>query len=345
MRNGMAFALAVALMSAMAAMAEKRPDAGVRWIDAKTLPIEGRAFDNTKFYYDRLPVEAEGRVPDRVWRLSHDSCGMLYRFRTDTRHLSVKWRGSGALDVYRRNPDGGKWIFDRKIGARGGPTNVWELLWRPGHECLVYLPNTCPVQDVCFGVDAQTKLDPIVPAKKPIVWYGVSSTQGVGASRPGMNFPAIVSRRLDVPFVNLSFSGAGKMEMEMCDYVAAIDACVYVLDTAGNMDEKLVRERYEKFVRELHRRRPDVPIVLTEERVYNSERKLPTPRSREIAAIRDRLAAESGWKLGYVRSEEMFPRDTDDTAADADGGHPNDFGMMMLADAYQRAIEAALGKK
>lgn len=29
---------------------------GLKWIDGRLLPIEGRAFDDTEHYYDRLPV-------------------------------------------------------------------------------------------------------------------------------------------------------------------------------------------------------------------------------------------------------------------------------------------------
>ena len=50
---------------------------------------------------------------------------------------------------------------------------------------------------------------------KPVVFYGTSITQGGCASRPGMSFVNIVGRDLDVPVVNLGFSGSGLMELEM----------------------------------------------------------------------------------------------------------------------------------
>ena len=35
---------------------------GVKWIDGRLLPLEGRAFDGTEHYYDRLPTNVtEGR--------------------------------------------------------------------------------------------------------------------------------------------------------------------------------------------------------------------------------------------------------------------------------------------
>ena len=63
-----------------------------------------------------------------------------------------------------------------------------------------------------------------------------------------------------------------------------------------------------------------------------------------LAEMAARLAKEPGWKLFHVRAESMFPNDVDETTMDSPDGHPSDFGMMQLADAYQRQIAAALGR-
>jgi hypothetical protein len=48
--------------------------------------------------------------------------------------------------------------------------------------------------------------------KKPIVFYGTSITQGGSASRPGLAYPSIISRDINVETINLGFSGNGKFE-------------------------------------------------------------------------------------------------------------------------------------
>lgn len=327
----------------------------VRWIDGRDLPIEGRAFSDTKSFYDRLPAEAEGRVTPGVWGLSHHTAGMLLRFRTDSRFIKLRWDlqggdldmanmsrcGKSGFDVYRRAKDG-RWRLVRACAPSAQNNNLAEVGWTPGEECMVNFPLYNGVKSMAVGIDAKAKLEPIVPKTKPIVWYGVSTTQGASASRPGMAFPAIISRRLDIPHVNLGFSGCGKMEMEMCDYVARLEASVYVIDTPGNLNLKLMEERYEKFLRELHRRCPDTPIVIAEERIYSSERTKDAPMNLYLRAMRDRLVAEGGWKLHYVYSKDMFPKEIDETPVDSPGGHPSDLGMIQLADAYQKAIAAAL---
>ena len=58
-----------------------------------------------------------------------------------------------------------------------------------------------------------------------------------------MAFTAIVGRQLDIPVINLGFSGSGKMEPEMADLLAELDPSVYVLDCIWNMSPELVAER------------------------------------------------------------------------------------------------------
>ena len=56
---------------------------GVRWIDGKLLPIEGRAFDNVDHYYDRLPSNVTAKVNGGVRAMRHHTAGMQFRFTTD----------------------------------------------------------------------------------------------------------------------------------------------------------------------------------------------------------------------------------------------------------------------
>ena len=51
-----------------------------------------------------------------------------------------------------------------------------------------------------------------IRTNKPIVFYGTSITQGASASRPGMAYPAIISRKLNVETMNFGFSGNGRFE-------------------------------------------------------------------------------------------------------------------------------------
>jgi hypothetical protein len=87
-----------------------------------------------------------------------------------------------------------------------------------------------------IGVPEDKNFSPLpLNKKKPIVVYGTSIAQGACASRPGMAWTAILGRRMNIPLINLGFSGNGKLEKEMLDLIAEIDAEVYILDCLQNM--------------------------------------------------------------------------------------------------------------
>ena len=44
---------------------------GLKWIDGRLLPIEGRAFDDTEHYYDRLPAGVTTNVNGGVRAMKH----------------------------------------------------------------------------------------------------------------------------------------------------------------------------------------------------------------------------------------------------------------------------------
>jgi hypothetical protein len=160
-----------------------------------------------------------------------------------------------------------------------------------------------------------------------------------------------------VPIVNLGFSGSGRMEMEMSEHLAAIDASCYVLDCLWNMGsirntkekcaadlrgikpgvDAMVRVRYEPFIRNLRRLRPDVPIVMAEQcDVYC---KGPNAKDVFIKKLYEKLIAE-GWKnLVYLPKTEMYTGDLEGTV---DGCHPNDLGMMSMSKAFGKAVKEAL---
>jgi len=345
---------------------------GVKWIDGKYLPIEGKAFSNTTAYYDRLPSNLTVKVNGGVRGMRSHSSGLQFRFRTDSKKLTFKWvptsdslgmdhmpsTGKSGIDVYRQLEDG-RWVYVNTGRIRSAKGGELSLKWEPGTPCLVNLPLYNGIKSFTLGIDRDAKVEALGPRKsgvnKPVVFYGTSITHGGCASRPGLAFPSIVGRHLDVPIVNLGFSGSGRMEMEMSEHLAAIDASCYVLDCLWNMntvrsetpdfaditDRKppfpVVRARYEPFIRNLRRLRPDVPIVMAEQcDVYC---KGQSEKDLFMRKIYEKLIAE-GWKnLVYLPKDEMYSGDLEGTV---DGCHPNDLGMMSMAVAFGKAVREAL---
>ena len=346
---------------------------GVKWIDGKYLPIEGRVFDDVEHYYDRLPSNVTEKVNGGVRSMKHHTAGLQFRFRTDSKRLTFKWvpyqeglamdhmpaTGVSGIDVYRFDAQANAWRYVKTgriwDGVKGGSLAVD---WTPGDACLVNLPLYNGVKSFTLGVDPSAAVEALGPRKsgvdKPVVFYGTSITHGGCASRPGLAFVNVVGRDLDVPVVNLGFSGSGKMELEMSDHLARIDASCYVLDCLWNMDDAMVAANYEPFIRNLRAKRPGVPIVMAEQcDVFCGG---PNGKDRFIRALYGKLkaedpswfaqvfcGAEAKWgDLVYLPKDRMYIGDCEGTV---DGCHPNDWGMMSMAKAFGEAVREAMGIK
>jgi len=340
---------------------------GVQWLDGRYLPLEGKMFTDVDRFYDRLPRNVTKNVNGGVRGMKCHSAGLQFRFRTDSPKLTFRWvpinrnlamdhmpaTGVSGIDVYAQGSDG-VWRYVKTGRIRSGaghacPTGTLSIAWAPGTPCLVNLPLYNGIQSFSLGVKPGSKIEALPPRKsgvnKPVVFYGTSITHGGCASRPGLAFPSVVGRKLDVPVVNLGFSGSGVMEFEMSEHLAAIDASCYVLDclwnmgmaTEGSRKGRNVDENYEPFIRNLRAKRPGVPIVMAEQcDVYCLG---PNAKDRFIRKLYDKLVAE-GWKnLVYLPKDGMYTGDLEGTV---DGCHPNDWGMMSMGQAFSVGVARAL---
>lgn len=336
---------------------------GVKWIDGKFLPIEGRAFNDTEHYYDRLPANVTTNVNEGVRSMKHHTSGMLFRFVTDSKKLHFKWvpyngmlsmdhmpsTGVSGIDVYRWDATRGRWLYVKTgriwDAKKGGSLSID---WTPGTPCIVNLPLYNGIRSFQLGVDPSAKVEAYPHASgiaKPVVFYGTSITHGGCCSRPGLGFVNIVGRDLEVPVVGLGFSGSGRGELEMSEHMAAIDASCYVIDSVWNMGSGLMAANYEKFVRNLRRLRPDVPIVLAEGcDVYcgTAQSQEIMKRNKLVRPTYEKLLKE-GWKdLHFLASRDQM---SDDFEGTVDGCHPNDLGMMSMSKAFGKVVKRALKLK
>mgnify|MGYP006277403133 CR=1 FL=1 len=342
------------------------------WHDARHLTVEGRGWADTARFFDRLPGRAEATVRDAVWRLARHAAGIAVRFRTDSDRIAARWTlahaelamphmpatGVSGLDLYVLDGGGWRWIGS---GRPSGKTT--EATLAKGippvdasddhglRDYLLYLPLYNGVDALEIGVAPAAEVTPAPPRPpdrtRPIVFYGTSITQGGCGSRPGMAYPAILGRRLDRPVVNLGFSGNGRLDAELGELLAEVDAAAYVLDCGPNMTVDMVADRTVPFVTALRRARPLTPIVLVGTVAYPAGAVLPgsrTPSAEKNAALAAALAqltARGVTGLYHVPGETLLGADGEDTV---DGTHPTDLGFLRMADALgptlRRAVEA-----
>lgn len=338
-----------------------RVEEGIAWYDVSKWGVEGKGWTDTARYYDRLPAKAEGVVRGAVWNLSRHSAGMATRFETDANKILVRCRllsgnlamshmpatGVSGVDLYGQNDEGQwRWVGVSRPSAQDVKATLADGLLPGRRAYMIYLPLYNGVESLEIGVPEGAGFQPIAPrSKKPIVYYGTSIAHGACASRPGMSFSAILGRWFDRPVINLGFSGNGRMDAEVADLLAELDACVFVIDCLPNMEADAIAERTEPLVQRLRKSHPETPIVLVEDRTYANTPFLPARRKRHdtsraaFRAAYERLVAGGVKNLHYVEGETLLG---DDGEATTDGSHPSDLGMMRMAEALTPTLKTVL---
>ncbi|WP_316748692.1 SGNH/GDSL hydrolase family protein [Pedobacter gandavensis] len=335
--------------------------------------IHGRGWANGyKGDYDRLPSGAAQKVRKAVWNLAENSAGLNLRFKSDATEIVVKLTVSGShamphmpatgvsgVDLYVKDVDG-KWLWCAgKFDF--GDTITYRFLNISGkasqlkdREYRLYLPlyNTVKWMEIAVPKEASFSRIPVKQQEKPIVVYGTSIAQGACATRPGLAWTSIVGRKLDRSMVNLGFSGNGKLEPEVLDYITQIDAKLYILDCLPNlisadMTNGSLRKKIADAVAQIQAKRPGTPILLTEHDGF-SEAEMQPIRKKEQATInkvlRDAVDSlkKAGTKNLYLLSQQAIGQDIESMV---DGVHPNDIGMMNYARAYEKKIKEIFNEK
>ena len=183
--------------------------------------------------------------------------------------------------------------------------------------------------------------------KKPVVYYGSSIAQGASASRPGLAYTNLLSRRLDRGFVNFGFNGEGTFDASVGKAMSDIDAALYTIDCIPNSKKEIIYERAVRLVQLLKSRRPATPILLVEGSYYDDrrfEKEGNTDIDAKRAALRqayDTLIRAGVSRLYYKTGNGLTGYDHEATV---DGVHPNDVGMQRFAAQMEPVIRSILAK-
>ena len=131
------------------------------------------------------------------------------------------------------------------------------------------------------------------------------------------------------------------MEDVLGECLAEIDASLYVLDTVGNMEVPLLKERFEKFVRRLRAKKPGVPIAIS----VNLWAADWADRNNFLRELFIRLKQEDPtlWKDLYLLGDDRAAIDPDGESA-VDGYHLNDLGSMRFGTYMGKQIISIIRK-
>lgn len=342
----------------------------IRWHEPGTpsFPLSGLAWhaSGSTPKYRRLPVVPSGAIPPSVDRLADSTAGVQLKFRTDSPVVRIRAHLAGPATMYHM-PATGQCGFDLYLADTDdweySATGRFELHQAYQYETDVFAGPKGRVRsfllnfplyqgvsslEVGLTADARIESPPEFSRSGRVVVYGTSITQGGCASRPGMLYTNILSRRLDTEFVNLGFSGSGKGEPEVVSLVASVEQpSLFILDyeanteAAGDLGTTLPKAL--DLLREHH---ADVPIAIVSR--VRFARDLTNPdscarrdRSAEMQQTLVKKRREAGDKrIHFIDGRTLLGADFNECTVD--GVHLTDLGFMRMADSLEPMVRSLL---
>ena len=341
------------------------PFAELEWIPLSDPRLEVRGFafwDDAPGDFRRLPRESEPTLSPALNLLARNTSGGRVLFRTNSSMLALRARytsppgmrnmhafGQSGIDVYI---DG---VYRSTLAPRGKADArdiVIADIAVEERAITLYLPLYMGLESLEVGlVPGASVVATTEPATLPVIFYGTSITQGGCASRPGLSYPAMVSRELGIDFLNMGWSGQGVAQPEVLEWIAPLPAAAWVIHMGANhrSAESLV-ESIERMITAIRDKGPkDVPIICFTPILMTFELPMsptnPNPQPAMRVAVREliaRLQAEGDTNLILVEGLELLG--PDDTDGMVDEIHPNDLGFRRIADGLIPVLREALDR-
>ncbi|SOD20515.1 SGNH/GDSL hydrolase family protein [Pedobacter xixiisoli] len=334
--------------------------AQVKFYPAKQFTMVGKAQETDSFYH-RLDTNRYKGLPPRIVQLLSNTAGLAISFKTNSTSISAKWCVSRSrpnpyltpiankgLDLYVKID--GKWQFAGigKNTALCSDEVIINNMDNTEKEFLLYLPLYDVIRQLEIGVDNKAKIESgSNPFKHKVLIYGSSIVQGASASRPGMAYPAKLSRLSGINFINLGFSGSAKMEPAVADMVASVEADAYILDCVPNSTPQEIKERTAYLVNTIRKKHPKAPIIVMQsvirERGFVDKKMGENVRNQNLAIQSEvlKLLQANVKDLYFITSEKMLGFDHEGSV---DGTHPNDLGFERMVNYIYPIIKETLSK-
>ena len=308
--------------------------------------------------YKRLPDDVATATSKGVASLAFNTAGGRVRFSTDSEYVAINavmphvshlshmpLTGSGGFDLYIDGDGGSRYFknFMPSSDMTAGYESAVHFGSRKMRNITINFPSYNYVNELYIGLQKDAKVGVGEPylVDLPVVFYGSSITQGACSSRPGLIYENFISRKYNLDYINLGFSGNGRAELPIVNYMATLPMLAFVSDYDHNApNAEYLREthfRMYEIIREAH---PDIPyIMVSRPDCLNSasayERKAVIVDSfREARARGDK-------NVYFIDGEGMFRGPFEDCCT-VDGCHPNDLGMMKMAEAIGKMLERSL---
>lgn len=341
-------------------------DAEVTWHDVRNSPFSLHGFyksDGSTFR--RVPEDVAVATSEKVGKISEESAGGRVRFTTDSPYIAIRAKFSAVgrsphltmlstvgFDLYIDGEFGSRFVkeFRMPYDMTDSYEQILHLECSKKRTYTINFPLRSVVESLEIGLKPNSFLGEAVPYRdiEPLVFYGSSIVHGVGASRPGLAYPAIISRDMNIDYQNLGFSGNALAETAIAEWISTLPMSVFIFDYDHNTPntEHLANTHY-KFYETVRKNNPDVPFIMISAPDY-------WPRAKDWESLLEHrdVIMESYLKARALGDKNVYfidgisfnvaPHQYEMTL---DSVHPNDSGYIRMADSIGSVIKHILEKR
>lgn len=333
----------------------------IKFYDIRKSPFEVYGFYDYKNedYFKRLPDSVAKSISDGVDKCRMESAGGRIRFSTNSKYIVLKAEfdlvgsnsrtpqlGIAGFDLYLDTENESRYYrpFIPPYDVKDGFETYIDFPTIETRNITINFPYHTCVRNVYIGIEKSADIEKGMRYKndKPVIFYGSSITHGSCASRPGMIYENILSRRLNMNYINLGFGGSARGEIAIAEYMADLPMSVFVSDYDYNAGSVSYLEDTHKRLYEIIRKRnPDVPYIMLSKPDFAYRESDAIARRRVIQNTFNYAVNNEDKNVYFIDGESIFRgRNWDDCFVDTI--HPNDFGFIKYADALEPILSKVL---
>lgn len=336
----------------------------IEWLNANEAPFDlhGVFYSQEEGKYLRMPSGVAKSVSDGVAFLNTQTSGGRLRFITNSPYVAIKCVMPKVYPMEQYSIFGsyGFAIYENgKYAAPLAPDAVsfvetktekyaFQSICRfPDHllqEMCLYFPLYNGVFELYIGVKKGSTVQTPTPypLSRPVVFYGSSITQGGCASHAGNEYVAQLSRKLHFDYINLGFSGNGKGEPAIAEYIAKLHPSVLVLDYDYNApDVEHLQATHYGMYETFRKENPTAPVVFISKPDFDTKPEEASKRRAVIYATYVKAKRNKDKRVYFIDGERLFGKEDRD-ACTVDRCHPNDLGFNRMATTIAPVLKKAL---
>jgi hypothetical protein len=341
------------------------PETDVKFYDVRKPP-----FDLYNFYkpeseaiFHRLPTDVAANTNAGVVKLEREPAGGRLKFTTDSQYIILRaeyesvgrnthmtLEMSAGFDLYLDDEDSTRYLKPLlpPYNLKDSYEQIARFSSRKERSYLIHFPLHAVVKNVYIGIqeDATLKHGRPYRNEKPVMIYGSSIVHGTAATRPGLCYPNMLSRRLNMNCFNMGFSGNAKGEIAIAEYMADQPMCMFICDYDHNAPTREhLKETHQRLYDIIRAKNPDIPYIMISKPDVATQSRSSCMARRDVIIDTFRYARAKGDRNVYYIDGETFFLGKYETDCTMDGVHPQDLGFSLMADKIESVMRRAMAAK